>query len=62
MEEIKDEDGNVIMEVASKKEAAWIKAKESTEKRLEMHEEGIMMDTAFLELCNAKIEQLKNGD
>lgn len=43
--------------IVSKAEAMWIKAKESTENRIKMVEENLIIDRAFLELCKEKIKE-----
>ena len=48
-------------EFASKEEAIWLKAKESTEARIKNTEEGLIIDRAFLELCNEKLNALNKG-
>lgn len=51
-------------ELASKEEAIWIKARDSTIARIKAVEEALIIDRAFLELCNQKIkleEEKQNG-
>lgn len=51
-------------EIASKEEALWMKEKEDCEARIKSFEKGLIINRAFLELCNQKIkeeEEKQNG-
>ena len=48
-------------EFATKEEAIWLKAKESTEARIKATEESLIIDKAFLELCREKLKNLDKG-
>lgn len=50
---IKDKD----FEFAGKNEALWMKAKENTEARIKNQEEALVIDRAFLSLCEQKIKE-----
>lgn len=44
-------------EIAGKEESIWLRVKEATEKRIKATEEALIIDKAFLDLCNQKIKQ-----
>ena len=48
--------GGGIAEIATKEEALWIRMKENAEARIKQAKESLVVDEAFLEMCNEKLK------
>lgn len=46
------------IEIAKPEEAIWMRARDSTEARIKATKEALLIDEAFLKLCEDKIKQL----
>jgi len=48
--------GNTSVEIATKNESIWMKYKETSKQKIEAFEEALIIEKAFLGLCEEKIQ------